>query len=226
MSCAYLEQVPAPDAPEIAFAGRSNAGKSSALNTLCDQKGLARVSNTPGRTQLLNYFVVGELGRPRHGAASQSEAKASVGAGAGAVAGSKYDQTEERPPILGHLVDLPGYGYAKVPGEVKRDWGKLVTDYIEFRENLKGLVVIMDIRHPLTDYDRQLIGWAAEKQIAVHCLLTKCDKLGFGAAKSTLVQLRRDLGPMATAQLFSSTNKTGVDEAREVMLGWLSGPAE
>lgn len=187
MSCAYLEQVPVPDAPEIAFAGRSNAGKSSALNTLCDQKGLARVSNTPGRTQLLNYFAV---------------------------------------PNLGHLVDLPGYGYAKVPGEVKRDWGKLVTDYIEFRENLKGLVVIMDIRHPLTDYDRQLIGWAAEKQIAVHCLLTKCDKLGFGAAKSTLVQLRRDLGPMATAQLFSSTNKTGVDEAREVMLGWLRGPAE
>lgn len=184
MSCAHLEQLPEPDVPEIAFAGRSNAGKSSALNAITDQKLLARVSNTPGRTQLLNYFEIAGLGR---------------------------------------LVDLPGYGYAKVPGAIRRDWGKLVTDYIEFRQNLSGIVVIMDIRHPLTDYDRQLIGWAAEKQIGVHCLLTKCDKLGFGAAKTTLVDVRRALGPMATAQLFSSVDKTGVDEAREKFLFWMGG---
>ncbi len=181
MSCAHLEQLPEPDVPEIAIAGRSNAGKSSALNALCDQKTLARVSKTPGRTQLLNYFEI---------------------------------------PNLGRIVDLPGYGYAAVPGKTRNEWGELVTGYIESRENLRGLVLVMDIRHPLMDYDLQLLGWAFKQNRLLHCLLTKSDKLASGAAKNTLRAVREKLGGRATADLFSAHAKTGITEAIERLQPW------
>jgi GTP-binding protein len=184
MSAAHLEQLPEPDRPEVAFAGRSNAGKSSALNRLCSQKQLARVSNTPGRTQLLNFF--------------------------------------ELP--TGRLVDLPGYGYADVPTAVRRDWGALVTGYVEMRQNLRGLVLVMDARHPLTDFDRQMLAWAFTQQLACHVLVTKADKLKFGAQKKTLADVKRalpSLHAMATAQLFSAETGLGVEEARMVVQSWL-----
>ena len=186
-SAAQLERLPEPDRPEVAFAGRSNAGKSSALNRICGQKQLARVSKTPGRTQLLNFF---ELPNAR-------------------------------------LVDLPGYGYAQVPPEVRRDWGKLVTGYIEIRENLRGLVLIMDCRHPLTDFDRQMLSWAAAQRLPCHILLTKADKLTPNVGRKTLAQVTREL-PMlcatATAQLFSSQTGDGVEQARTVVNDLLSTP--
>jgi len=186
MSGAQPEQLPRDEVPEIAFAGRSNAGKSSALNTLCTHKGLARVSKTPGRTQLVNLFEV---------------------------------------PGLGRLADLPGYGYAKVPREVQRDWGKLVGGYVENRLNLRALVVIMDIRHPMTDLDVQMLSWAAGRGLPAHILLTKADKLGFGAGKGQLLKVRSQLADNVTAQLFSSTAKTGLEEAIERLLMFLK-PAQ
>lgn len=189
MSGAKPEQLPHDETPELAFAGRSNAGKSSALNALCGQTALARVSKTPGRTQLVNLFEV---------------------------------------PGLGRLADLPGYGYAKVPREVQQDWGRLVGGYVEARMNLKVLVVIMDIRHPLTPLDEQMIGWAHGRSLPVHVLLTKADKLGFGAGKDQLTKVRKALlaaGVEAQAQLFSSTAKTGVEEAREHLAKFLAGGA-
>jgi GTP-binding protein len=183
-SAARLDQLPAPDRPEVAFAGRSNAGKSSALNRICAQRGLARVSATPGRTQLLNFF--------------------------------------ELP--AGRLVDLPGYGYAKAPPGARRDWGALVTGYVETREALRGLVLVMDARHPLTDFDRQLLAWAASLELPCHILLTKSDKLKSAAARSTLAAVGRELAGLhagASVQLFSSTTGAGVDEARAALLRWL-----
>jgi GTP-binding protein len=171
----------------VAFAGRSNAGKSSALNRICGQKQLARVSKTPGRTQLLNFF-----GLP----------------------GAR-------------LVDLPGYGYAKVPPEVRRDWGKLVTGYIEVRENLRGLVLIMDCRHPLTDFDRQMLGWAAAQRLPCHILLTKADKLTPSVARKTLGEVTRALPLLhadATSQLFSAETGEGVEQARTVVNNLLCTP--
>lgn len=170
-------ELPAPGAPEIAFAGRSNAGKSSAINTLAGRRRLAFVSKTPGRTQLINFF--------------------SLGAG-------------------GFLVDLPGYGYAGVPGEVRRHWKMLVGTYIAERPSLAGVVVVMDCRHPLTELDRTLLSWLREAGRPAHILLTKSDKLSRQAAQRTLAQVRRDLGsaaPGATVQLFSSLNREGVGEA-------------
>ncbi|HVT36921.1 MAG TPA: ribosome biogenesis GTP-binding protein YihA/YsxC [Nevskiaceae bacterium] len=179
LSCASLEQLPADEQPEIAFAGRSNAGKSSALNALCGQKQLARVSKTPGRTQLINLFGV---------------------------------------PGLGRLADLPGYGYAEVPREVSRSWGALIGGYVETRANLRGLVVIMDIRHPLTDYDVQMLSWAGTRALHCHVLLTKADKLGFGAAKNQLLKVKRELAERpVSVQLFSATSAQGVDEARSAI---------
>ena len=177
MSAAQLDQLPAPDRPEVAFAGRSNAGKSSALNRICSQKQLARVSKTPGRTQLLNFFELAD----------------------------------------GRLVDLPGYGFAQVPSAVRRDWGALVTGYIQSRECLRGLVLVMDARHPLTDFDRQLLAWAAAQNLPCHVLLTKADKLKFGAAKKTFAEVTRELPKLhsaTTAQLFSSQTGAGVEDAR------------
>jgi GTP-binding protein len=183
-SAAQLDRLPPVDRPEIAFAGRSNAGKSSALNRICARRQLARVSKTPGRTQLLNFF---ELPQAR-------------------------------------LVDLPGYGYAKVPPPVRREWGKLVTGYIQSRENLRGLVLVMDSRHPLTDFDRQMLDWTQAQELPCHVLLTKADKLTFGEQKKVLGEVSRALPAlhaMASAELFSSETGAGVDEARALMATWL-----
>lgn len=187
MSCAKLEQLPADGAPELAFVGRSNAGKSSALNTICQQKTLARVSKTPGRTQLINLFAL------RGGNA--------------------------------RLVDLPGYGFAAVPDAIRRDWGKLIGGYLETRDTLKTLAVIMDCRHPLTELDEQMLDWAQAAGRPCHVLLTKCDKLSRGAAAAVLLQVRQALkarGPGFTAQLFSSHTPTGVDEARAALAAALA----
>lgn len=181
-------QLPPDDGAEVAFAGRSNAGKSSALNALCQQNALARVSKTPGRTQQLVFF-----GLPPH------EGK--------------------------YLVDLPGYGYAKVPKDLQAHWQAFIDQYFRTRQALKGLVVVMDIRHPLKDYDRQIIGFAVENGLPVHALLTKADKLGRGAAGNTLLAVRRDLaaafGDTVSAQTFSAESKAGVEELRKVVAGWL-----
>ena len=181
-------QLPPDQGAEVAFAGRSNAGKSSALNALCQQNALARVSKTPGRTQQLVFF-----GLPPH------EGK--------------------------YLVDLPGYGYAKVPKDLQAHWQAFIDQYFRTRQALKGLVVVMDIRHPLKDYDRQIIGFAVENGLPVHALLTKADKLGRGAAGNALLAVRRDLaaafGDTVSAQTFSAESKAGVEELRKVVAGWL-----
>ncbi len=180
-------QLPADGGLEVAFAGRSNAGKSSALNALTRQNALARVSKTPGRTQQLVFFEV----QPQR-----------------------------------YLVDLPGYGYAKVPMEMKAHWQGFIDRYFRQREALRGLVVVMDIRHPLKDYDRQMLEYAVARGLPAHALLTKADKLGRGEQAQALQAVRKEL--QATfgdagigVQTFSSESKQGVDEARAVVAGWL-----
>lgn len=170
-------QLPAPAAPEIAFAGRSNAGKSSAINTLAGRRRLAFVSKTPGRTQLINFFSLGDAA---------------------------------------FLVDLPGYGYAGVPGEIRDHWRHLVGSYIAERASLAGVVVVMDARHPLTDLDLTLLEWLRAAGRPAHVLLTKSDKLSRQAAQATLARVRArlaELSPGSTAQLFSSLKRVGVEEA-------------
>lgn len=177
VSCADLAQLPRDDMPELAFAGRSNAGKSSALNTLTVQNHLARVSKTPGRTQLINLFTIEGYGR---------------------------------------FVDLPGYGYAKVPLPVRRSWGQLIGSYVEMRNNLRGIVLIMDIRHPLTDFDQQMLAWAEVSVRPCHILLTKADKLGYGAAKTQLLKVRKQLADhqqVTGVQMFSAETRLGLEEA-------------
>src|SRR5688572_13381321 len=174
----------------IAFAGRSNSGKSSALNALCGRKALARVSRTPGRTQLINLFEL---------------------------------------PSGERLADLPGYGYAQVPGAVRRDWGRLVGGYVEKRRNLKGLVLIMDSRHPLTDHDHQLLAWVREAERPCHILLTKADKLNYSSGKKSLDETRKGLAAMgvkAPVQLFSAETDLGVDDARAALWTLLTGTPE
>jgi|SRR5690554_1090624 len=190
ISAPTLVQCPADHGAEVAFAGRSNAGKSSAINTLTRQKSLARTSRTPGRTQLINFFSLGE------------------------------DTTRR-------LVDLPGYGYAKVPEAVKREWQRHLADYLRGRHSLHGLVLVMDVRHPLTEFDQTLLGWADEQDMPVHILLTKADKLKSGAAKSALQQVRnqlREWEDLVTVQLFSSLKRQGVDEACAQLDIWLGAP--
>lgn len=175
-SAAKLSQCPNDSGAEVAFAGRSNAGKSSALNTLTGQTKLARTSKTPGRTQLINFFGL-------------------------------------KDPTL-RLVDLPGYGYAKVPESVKRSWQQHLEAYLEQRQCLKALVLVMDIRHPLTEYDRRLCQWAQNAQLPIHLLLTKADKLKRGPQKQAIFQVIRDtawLGDLVSTQAFSALNKTGVE---------------
>jgi len=182
-----IRALPADVGVEVAFAGRSNAGKSSALNTLTRQNNLARTSKTPGRTQLINTFHLAEGKR---------------------------------------LIDLPGYGYAKVPLEVKEKWQKSLGEYLQKRESLKGLVVLMDIRHPLKDLDQQLIFWAVASQIPVLLLLTKADKLPSGQRKKTLQEVREaSLAFMGdvTVETFSSLNKHGLPELEQVLDHWFSG---
>lgn len=184
-SVAALETLPPEGQGEIAFAGRSNAGKSSALNTLADQKQLAFVSKTPGRTQLINYF---DLGNGHH------------------------------------LVDLPGYGYAKVPAAIRAPWERLLGEYLLARQSLKGMAVIMDARHPVTELDLRLFDWFRPTGKPVHVLLSKADKLSRAEASATLKAVRDELSrlsPLYSAQLFSSLKKTGIEEAERVFAAWL-----
>ena len=186
LSAHNARQLPADEGNEVAFAGRSNAGKSSALNALTRRNALARVSKTPGRTQQLVYFQV----TPQ-----------------------------------AHLVDLPGYGYAKVPLELQAHWQAFIDQYFRTRLALKGLVVVMDIRHPLKDYDLQMLGYAVERGLPAHALLTKADKLGRGQQSQTLQKVKKELtsrfGDSVSVQCFSGESKQGVDQAREVIGGWL-----
>jgi GTP-binding protein len=186
VSAAQPGQLPADTGAEIAFAGRSNAGKSSALNAICDQSGLARTSKTPGRTQLLNVFVLDDGRR---------------------------------------LVDLPGYGYAKVPEAIRERWRAAIDRYLRERESLRGVVLIVDSRHPLKEFDQLMLAYCHEIGLACHVLLTKADKLGRGEAARTLALVRKEIAAMgfdATAQLFSAQAKTGLDEARSALTGLLS----
>lgn len=175
-------QFPPDTGAEVAFAGRSNAGKSSALNAITGRKDLARTSKTPGRTQLINFFGL---------------------------------DGERR------LADLPGYGYAKVPEHMKRHWQELLTRYVEARASLAGLVVVMDARRPLTDFDVQMLEWASSNGLPAHVLLTKADKLNRGEATRTHRQVNEALPEGNTAQLFSAVTKAGVDEARARVLEML-----
>ena len=188
LSAHTFRQLPPDGGREVAFAGRSNAGKSSALNALCQRNALARVSKTPGRTQQLVYF-----GLPPH------EGK--------------------------YLVDLPGYGYAKVPQDLQAHWQAFLDGYFGSRMALAGLVVVMDIRHPLKDYDRSMIGYAMQRGLPAHALLTKADKLSRSAAMNTVQAVRKDLsasyGDSVSVQAFSGETKQGVDELRAIVAGWL-----
>ncbi len=179
-----MVHVPPDDAREVAFAGRSNAGKSSALNTLCAQRALARTSKTPGRTQQLIFFELDDRRR---------------------------------------LVDLPGYGYARVPDRVQRQWAVTLDDFLQNRKSLKGLVLVMDSRRPLREFDQQMLEWCAYKGMPVLVLLTKVDKLKKGPASSTFLQVKDALKnlPDVTVQLFSSLKHIGVDQARQHICKWL-----
>lgn len=184
-SAAKVSQLPEDNGIEVAFAGRSNAGKSSALNCLTGIRQLARASKTPGRTQLINLFTL---------------------------------EDEHR-----RLVDLPGYGYAKVALHIKQEWQKNLAHYLDVRQSLKGLILLMDIRHPLKDLDQMMIDWAMNRELPVHILLTKSDKVSRGQAQSTLLQVRRHyelLKDLISVQSFSSLKKQGVDELIHVLNGW------
>jgi len=184
LSVAELKQLPPDKGFEVAFAGRSNAGKSSALNLITSQTRLARTSKTPGRTQLINFFQLDD---------------------------QRY------------LVDLPGYGYAKVPPAVKKRWEENLTRYIETRDSLKGLILLMDIRHPLTPFDRQMLEWTQYIQLPLHILLTKADKLTRGAATNTLLQVKKQLTELenVSVQLFSVPQRLGLTEAWKKLDEWL-----
>ncbi|MBT3028962.1 MAG: YihA family ribosome biogenesis GTP-binding protein [gamma proteobacterium symbiont of Ctena orbiculata] len=188
-SAARLSQSPPDSGIEVAFAGRSNAGKSSALNALCGQKSLARTSKTPGRTQLLNFFELDDERR---------------------------------------LVDLPGYGYAKVAESIKREWQKTLANYIEHRQCLRGMVLLMDIRHPMTEFDRQMLDWNTHQGLPTHILLTKADKLKSGAGKNTLFQVKKALHEHRdiTLQRFSALHKEGIDECHRVLDIWFELKSE
>jgi GTP-binding protein len=169
---------------EIAFAGRSNAGKSSAINALVGRR-LAFVSKTPGRTQLINFFTLGNAQ---------------------------------------FLVDLPGYGYSKVPAAIRAEWKDLLGGYLLTRAPLRGAAVVMDVRHPLTELDRRMLGWFGPTGKPVHVLLTKADKLSRSEARTVLARVQADLallGEHFSAQLFSSLRRTGLDDAEAVFRGWL-----
>ncbi len=169
---------------EVAIVGRSNSGKSSAINTLTGIRALARVSKTPGRTREINFFAIDPQRR---------------------------------------LVDLPGYGYAKVPQAMKAQWQTMLNHYLSGRDTLRGLLIVMDVRHPLTDFDQQMLAWCRHAELPVHILLTKADKLSRGAAHNILHQVRRALAtdPLCTVQLFSALKRSGVEEVQGVLDTWL-----
>jgi GTP-binding protein len=170
---------------EVAIAGRSNSGKSSAINLITQRHGLARTSKTPGQTQLVNFF---ELEANRR------------------------------------LVDLPGYGFAKVPREMQDHWGRLLTAYFATRESLKGLFIVLDLRRGLGEKDEQMMSVVAARGLPVHLLLTKCDKVGSNERLTTLRRTRAAIEGRATAQLFSALSKEGVDEARKALRGMFASP--
>ena len=190
-SANHINELPEDDGLEIAFAGRSNAGKSSAINSLSRQNRLAYVSKQPGRTQLVNFFEI-----------------------------------EERK----YLVDLPGYGYAKVPESMRKHWQKTLPTYLQQRQSLVGLVIVMDIRNPMTSLDINMLDWFAPRQKPIHVLLTKCDKLSKDKQNRTLFSVQKELENQwstfyqtpCTAQLFSSLKKIGLEEADGVLETWLS----
>ncbi|MEN7528992.1 MULTISPECIES: ribosome biogenesis GTP-binding protein YihA/YsxC [unclassified Cupriavidus] len=196
----HLRDLPATAVPEVAFAGRSNAGKSTAINTLCNQKRLAFSSRTPGRTQHINYFTVAPV---------------------------------KATDPLAFLVDLPGYGYAQVSGSAKFHWQGLLSDYVQTRQQLMGLILMMDARRPFTDLDCQMVEWFLPTGKPIHVLLTKADKLTQNDNTNALRETRRILAnysqqmdnpPPLTAQLFSSLKRRGIEEAQRVVAGWLALP--
>ncbi len=168
---------------EVAVAGRSNAGKSSAINVIVNRRQFARTSKTPGRTRLVNFFSLRENER---------------------------------------LVDLPGYGFARVSASMQKHWGELLQSYFEMRKSLRGLLLVVDARRTLSDFDRQMLSFADSVSLPVHVLLTKSDKLKRGQASSALLQVRKELDGKASVQLFSALKRQGVDEARKVLEDFLS----
>ncbi|MCV6588484.1 MAG: ribosome biogenesis GTP-binding protein YihA/YsxC [Marinobacterium sp.] len=186
-SASKLHQCPPDVGAEVAFAGRSNAGKSSAINTLTNQTKLARTSKTPGRTQLINFFDLNIEGL--------------------------------------RIVDLPGYGFAKVPLEMKLHWQKHLDDYLQSRECLRGVVLVMDIRHPMKEFDQMMVDWCLQTGVPLHVLLTKADKLKKGPGQNTVLKLRKQLteilGDQVTVQRFSALKKDGVDQLRNRLNDWL-----
>lgn len=179
-----LNQFPEDTGREVAVAGRSNAGKSSAINVIVNRRQFARTSKTPGRTQLVNFFALGEQQR---------------------------------------LVDLPGYGFARVSEAMQKHWGELLAGYFEVRQSLSGLLLIVDIRRQLTAFDRQMIDFAEGVNLPIHILLTKADKLKRGQVATAVLQVKKELGDRATVQPFSALKRGGENEAREVLDRFLSG---
>ncbi len=163
---------------EVAVAGRSNAGKSSAINVIVNRRQFARTSKTPGRTQLVNFFSLRDGER---------------------------------------LVDLPGYGFARVSDKKRRHWGGLLSEYFQVRESLRGLIMVVDIRRQLTEYDRRMMEFAELVELPIHILLTKADKLKRGQAATAALEVKKELGTRATVQQFSALKRDGEDEAREVL---------
>jgi len=187
ISSPTLAQCPPDFGAEVAFAGRSNAGKSSSINTLTQNSRLARTSKTPGRTQLINFFGL-------------------------------HNGTDQK------LVDLPGYGYAKVPEKVKLEWQRHLSEYLLNRQVLRGIVLVMDIRHPLTEFDQMMLEWADQVNKPVHILLTKADKLKKGAAKKALLEVKQALHEwedLVSVQQFSALKKDGVPQLRQKLDEWL-----
>ena len=188
LSAPSIRECPPEEGVEVAFAGRSNAGKSSAINTLTNNHKLARVSKTPGRTQLINFFELSDTQR---------------------------------------LVDLPGYGYAKVSREQKEQWQRYLSEYLRERRCLHGLVLLMDIRHPLQEFDTTMLKWATQSRMPVHILLTKADKLSRGQAGSALLEVKKEikkagLSDLVSVQVFSSLKNTGLDDLKAKLQTWLA----
>ncbi|BEH16184.1 MULTISPECIES: ribosome biogenesis GTP-binding protein YihA/YsxC [Marinobacter] len=189
ISASKLDECPPDIGAEVAFAGRSNAGKSSALNAITANGKLARTSKTPGRTRLINFFTLNKENM--------------------------------------RLVDLPGYGYAKVSRDMKDDWQQHLGHYLNDRRCLRGLVLVMDIRHPLTDFDQMMVEWCEHNNLPLMILATKADKLKFGQAKTAMLGIAQKLKPFACVAhliMFSATSKRGVDECREALTDWLEAP--
>jgi len=182
-----VPQCPPDAGVEVAVAGRSNAGKSSAINAIVQRKGLAKTSKTPGATRLINFFEL-EPGR--------------------------------------RLVDLPGYGFAAVPGQMRQHWGALIEGYFKRRTSLRGVIVVMDVRHPLTEHDQTMLALAAGQSVPVHIVLTKADKLGRGAGRQAQAAVQKAVGPGTTVQVMSALNGDGVGEARGALLRLLTARPE